>query len=155
RARARWRAVPDRDAGGAPRATDRSGARPRDIVVRPAQHGVPAPERAPARRRQAGGGAVPAARAQVVGLHGEGERPDHAERAHQRGEEGDGQGDGPFGVEVVPALPEREEARGVERRQGFFFKQKTAYEILNPSRWQPSFVTRGTGLFSIQQFVTP
>jgi hypothetical protein len=31
----------------------------------------------------------------------------------------------------------------------------TAYEILNPSRWQPSFVTRGTGLFSIQQFVTP
>ena len=31
----------------------------------------------------------------------------------------------------------------------------TAYEILNPSRWQPSFVTRNTGLFSIQQFVTP
>jgi len=31
----------------------------------------------------------------------------------------------------------------------------TAYEILNPSRWQPSFVTRGTGLFAIQQFVTP
>jgi len=31
----------------------------------------------------------------------------------------------------------------------------TAYEILDPSRWQPNFVTRGTGLFSIQQFVTP
>jgi len=31
----------------------------------------------------------------------------------------------------------------------------TAYEILNPSRWQPSFVTRGTGIFTIQQFVTP
>jgi hypothetical protein len=31
----------------------------------------------------------------------------------------------------------------------------TAYEILNPSRWQPNFVTRGTGIFSIQQFVTP
>lgn len=31
----------------------------------------------------------------------------------------------------------------------------TAYEIINPSRWQPSFVTRGTGLFAIQQFVTP
>src|SRR5262245_33744680 len=31
----------------------------------------------------------------------------------------------------------------------------TAYEILNPSRWQPSFATRGTGIFSIQQFVTP
>jgi hypothetical protein len=31
----------------------------------------------------------------------------------------------------------------------------TAYEILDPSRWQPSFVTRGTGIFSIQHFVTP
>jgi hypothetical protein len=31
----------------------------------------------------------------------------------------------------------------------------TAYEILNPSRWQPSFITRGAGLFAIQQFVTP
>ena len=31
----------------------------------------------------------------------------------------------------------------------------TAYEILNPSRWQPSFATRGTGLFTVQQFVTP
>jgi hypothetical protein len=31
----------------------------------------------------------------------------------------------------------------------------TAYEITNPSRWQPSFKTNGTGLFTIQQFVTP
>jgi hypothetical protein len=31
----------------------------------------------------------------------------------------------------------------------------TAYEILDPSRWQPSFMTRGTGIFTIQQFVTP
>jgi hypothetical protein len=31
----------------------------------------------------------------------------------------------------------------------------SAYEILNPSRWQPSFATRGTGIFTIQQFVTP
>ena len=31
----------------------------------------------------------------------------------------------------------------------------TAYKILNPSHWQPSFVTRNPRLFSIQQFVTP
>src|SRR5262249_61253467 len=68
RARARWRTVPDRDAGDAPRATDRSGARPRDIVVRPAEHGVLAPEREPAQRGEAGGDAIPAERAQVVGL---------------------------------------------------------------------------------------
>jgi len=31
----------------------------------------------------------------------------------------------------------------------------TAYQISNPSRWQPSFKTAGAGLFTIQQFVTP
>src|SRR5262249_588591 len=40
RARARRRTLPDRDAGDAPRAADRSGTRPRDVVVRPGQHGV-------------------------------------------------------------------------------------------------------------------
>jgi hypothetical protein len=31
----------------------------------------------------------------------------------------------------------------------------TAYEIVNPSRWQPSLKSAGAGLFTIQQFVTP
>ncbi|MFW6691087.1 DUF6851 domain-containing protein [Streptomyces sp. MAR4 CNX-425] len=31
----------------------------------------------------------------------------------------------------------------------------TAYELRNPSRWQPGFTTSGNGIFRIQQFVTP
>jgi hypothetical protein len=31
----------------------------------------------------------------------------------------------------------------------------TAYELRNPSRWQPAVVTRGGGIFQVQQFVTP
>ena len=31
----------------------------------------------------------------------------------------------------------------------------TAYELHDPSRWQPNIVTRGNGLFQVQQFVTP
>lgn len=31
----------------------------------------------------------------------------------------------------------------------------TAYELRNPSRWQPGVVTRGGGIFEVQQFVTP
>lgn len=31
----------------------------------------------------------------------------------------------------------------------------TAYELVDPSRWQPNFVTSGNGIFRIQQFVTP
>jgi hypothetical protein len=31
----------------------------------------------------------------------------------------------------------------------------TAYELRDPSRWQPAMKTRGSGLFTIQQFVTP
>jgi hypothetical protein len=31
----------------------------------------------------------------------------------------------------------------------------TAYRLSDPSRWQPNLVTRGGGVFQIQQFVTP
>lgn len=31
----------------------------------------------------------------------------------------------------------------------------TAYELIDPSRWQPNIVTAGNGLFTVQQFVTP
>jgi hypothetical protein len=31
----------------------------------------------------------------------------------------------------------------------------TAYELRNPSRWQPRIVTGGNGIFAVQQFVTP
>jgi len=31
----------------------------------------------------------------------------------------------------------------------------TAYELHNPSRWQPNIITRGNGLFQVQQFATP
>ena len=31
----------------------------------------------------------------------------------------------------------------------------TAYELHDPSRWQPNIITRGNGLFQVQQFVTP
>ncbi len=31
----------------------------------------------------------------------------------------------------------------------------TAYDLRNPSRWQPNIVTRGNGIFQVQQFVTP
>jgi hypothetical protein len=31
----------------------------------------------------------------------------------------------------------------------------TAYELRNPSRWQPNVITRGNGIFQVQQFVTP
>jgi hypothetical protein len=31
----------------------------------------------------------------------------------------------------------------------------TAYDLRNPSRWQPNIVTRGNGTFQVQQFVTP
>jgi len=31
----------------------------------------------------------------------------------------------------------------------------TAYELRNPSRWQPGIVTSGSGIFQVQQFVTP
>lgn len=31
----------------------------------------------------------------------------------------------------------------------------TAYELRDPSRWQPNIVTKGKGLFQVQQFVTP
>jgi hypothetical protein len=31
----------------------------------------------------------------------------------------------------------------------------TAYELRDPSRWQPNIVTRGNGIFQVQQFVTP
>jgi hypothetical protein len=31
----------------------------------------------------------------------------------------------------------------------------TAYELRDPGRWQPNIVTRGNGLFQVQQFVTP
>jgi hypothetical protein len=31
----------------------------------------------------------------------------------------------------------------------------TAYEVKDPSRWQPSVVTTGFGIFRVQQFVTP
>ena len=31
----------------------------------------------------------------------------------------------------------------------------TAYQLVDPSRWQPAVVTTGNGLFKVQQFVTP
>jgi hypothetical protein len=31
----------------------------------------------------------------------------------------------------------------------------TAYELKDPSRWQPNIVTTGNGIFRVQQFVTP
>ncbi|GGO87819.1 hypothetical protein GCM10011348_41880 [Marinobacterium nitratireducens] len=31
----------------------------------------------------------------------------------------------------------------------------SAYELRNPSRWQPAIVTSGSGIFRVQQFVTP
>ena len=31
----------------------------------------------------------------------------------------------------------------------------TAYQLHDPSRWQPNIITRGNGLFQVQQFVTP
>jgi hypothetical protein len=31
----------------------------------------------------------------------------------------------------------------------------TAYELIDPSRWQPNVNTKGGGLFQVQQFVTP
>lgn len=31
----------------------------------------------------------------------------------------------------------------------------TAYELVDASRWQPAVVTRGNGLYQVQQFVTP
>ncbi len=31
----------------------------------------------------------------------------------------------------------------------------TAYELIDPSRWQPAVVTAGSGIFRVQQFVTP
>lgn len=31
----------------------------------------------------------------------------------------------------------------------------TAYDLFNPSRWQPNFATNESGIFKIQQFVTP
>jgi hypothetical protein len=31
----------------------------------------------------------------------------------------------------------------------------TAYELKDPSRWQPNLVTTGNGIFRVQQFVTP
>lgn len=31
----------------------------------------------------------------------------------------------------------------------------TAYELVDAGRWQPNVVTRGNGIFSVQQFVTP
>jgi hypothetical protein len=31
----------------------------------------------------------------------------------------------------------------------------TAYDLSNPSRWQPNVVSAGNGLFKVQQFVTP
>ena len=31
----------------------------------------------------------------------------------------------------------------------------TAYVLLDPSRWQPNVVTRGNGIFQVQQFATP
>ncbi|MGW3498371.1 DUF6851 domain-containing protein [Streptomyces sp. NPDC001020] len=33
--------------------------------------------------------------------------------------------------------------------------ENTAYQVRNPSRWQPLVVTRGNGIFQVQQFVTP
>jgi hypothetical protein len=31
----------------------------------------------------------------------------------------------------------------------------TAYDLRDPSRWQPAIVSRGNGIFNVQQFVTP
>src|SRR5262245_52210956 len=31
----------------------------------------------------------------------------------------------------------------------------TAYDLRNPSRWQPNIITSGNGVFRVQQFVTP
>lgn len=31
----------------------------------------------------------------------------------------------------------------------------SAFELRDPSRWQPALTTRGTGIFTVQQFVTP
>ena len=31
----------------------------------------------------------------------------------------------------------------------------TAYQLRNPSRWQPNIVSKGNGIFQVQQFVTP
>ncbi len=31
----------------------------------------------------------------------------------------------------------------------------SAYELRDPSRWQPAITTRGSGIFTVQQFVTP
>jgi uncharacterized protein DUF6851/vanadium-dependent haloperoxidase-like protein len=31
----------------------------------------------------------------------------------------------------------------------------TAYKLRNPSRWQPNIITKGNGIFQVQQFVTP
>jgi len=33
--------------------------------------------------------------------------------------------------------------------------RNTAYKLSNPSKWQPALVSRGTGIYDIQQFVTP
>lgn len=36
-----------------------------------------------------------------------------------------------------------------------YVPKNTAYELLDPSSWQPAFVTQNNGIFRIQQFVTP
>ncbi|MFG2052952.1 DUF6851 domain-containing protein [Micromonospora sp. NPDC048930] len=33
--------------------------------------------------------------------------------------------------------------------------KNTAYELIDASRWQPAVVTKGNGIFQVQQFVTP
>ncbi len=36
-----------------------------------------------------------------------------------------------------------------------FVPANTAYELSNPSKWQPAIVTNGNGIYRVQQFVTP
>ena len=36
-----------------------------------------------------------------------------------------------------------------------YIPKNTAYELFDPSSWQPAVVTTGNGLFKVQQFVTP
>jgi hypothetical protein len=49
----------------------------------------------------------------------------------------------------------REFSRAPYRDTTGYVPFNTAYELRDPSRWQPAIVTRGNGIFGVQQFVTP
>lgn len=49
----------------------------------------------------------------------------------------------------------REFARAPYRDTTGYAPVSTAYELRDPSRWQPAITTHGNGIFTVQQFVTP